>query len=151
MTVLPANIGQEPIMNRFAFPGADLEDGVRFTPRFNDRGLISCIVTDAEGDVLMLAYMNKEALARTIEERVAWFWSRSRQELWQKGATSGNRFEVIELLVDCDQDALVMKVNVAGSGAACHTGRRSCFYRRLPLGGKANASITTAFVDGNKR
>ncbi|HEV2000250.1 MAG TPA: phosphoribosyl-AMP cyclohydrolase [Xanthobacteraceae bacterium] len=139
-------------MIRFALPGPDLEDGVRFTPRFDERGLISCIVTDAaDGTVLMLAHMNEEALARTIAERAAWFWSRSRKELWQKGATSGNRFEVVDLLVDCDQDALVMKVNVAGSGAACHTGRRSCFYRRLPLGGEANASITTVFVDGNKR
>ena len=134
-------------MNRFAFPGADLEDGVRFTPCFNDRGLISCIVTDAEGDVLMLAYMNKEALARTIEERVAWFWSRSRQELWQKGATSGNRFEVIELLVDCDQDALVMRVNVKGKGEACHTGRHSCFYRRVPLGRPADSSLQTTFIE----
>jgi phosphoribosyl-AMP cyclohydrolase len=138
-------------MTRFALPGPDLEDGVRFTPRFDERGLISCIVTDAaNGTVLMLAHMNEEALARTIEERTAWFWSRSRKELWQKGATSGNRFEVVDLLVDCDQDALVMKVNVMGSGAACHTGRRSCFYRRLPLGGKADASITTTFAEGKK-
>lgn len=138
-------------MTRFALPGPDLEDGVRFTPRFDERGLISCIVTDAaNGTVLMLAHMNEEALARTIEERTAWFWSRSRKELWQKGATSGNRFEVVDLLVDCDQDALVMKVNVMGSGAACHTGRRSCFYRRVPLGGKADASITTTFAEGKK-
>lgn len=138
-------------MTRFALPGPDLEDGVRFTPRFDERGLISCIVTDAaNGTVLMLAHMNEEALARTIEERTAWFWSRSRKELWQKGATSGNRFEVVDLLVDCDQDALVMKVNVMGSGAACHTGRRSCFYRRVPLGGKADAAITTTFAEGKK-
>jgi len=139
-------------MTRFALPGGDLEDGVRFTPRFDERGLISCIVTDAaDGVVLMFAHMNEDALTRTIEERAAWFWSRSRKELWQKGATSGNRFEVVDLLVDCDQDALIMKVNVKGSGAACHTGRRSCFYRRVPLGGKADASITTTFAEGNKR
>ena len=138
-------------MTRFASPGPDLENGARFTPRFDERGLISCIVTDAaDGTVLMFAHMNEEALARTIEERSAWFWSRSRKELWQKGATSGNRFAVVDLLVDCDQDALVMKVNVAGSGAACHTGARSCFYRRLPLG-KADASITTTFTEGHKR
>ncbi len=139
-------------MTRFASPGGDLEDGVRFTPRFDERGLISCIVTDAaDGTVLMLAHMNEEALARTIEERTAWFWSRSRKELWQKGASSGNRFEVVDLLVDCDQDALIMKVNVAGAGAACHTGRRSCFYRRLPLGGKADASVTTTFAEADRR
>jgi phosphoribosyl-AMP cyclohydrolase len=138
-------------MTRFASPGPDLEDGARFTPRFDEHGLISCIVTDAkDGSVLMFAHMNEEALARTIEQRAGWFWSRSRRELWQKGVTSGNRFDVVDLLVDCDQDALVMKVNVSGAGAACHTGRRTCFYRRVPLG-KADAAITTTFAEGNKR
>jgi phosphoribosyl-AMP cyclohydrolase len=138
-------------MTRFALPGGDLEDGVRFTPRFDERGLINCIVTDAaSGAVLMLAHMNEEALARTIEGRAAWFWSRSRKELWQKGATSGNRFEVVDLLVDCDQDALVIKVNVKGAGAACHTGRRSCFYRRVALGQPANPALTAAFVQDMK-
>jgi phosphoribosyl-AMP cyclohydrolase len=133
-------------MTRFALPGPDLEDGVRFTPRFDERGLISCIVTDAgDGAVLMFAHMNEEALARTIAERAAWFWSRSRKELWQKGATSGNRFEVVDLLVDCDQDALVMKVNVKGSGAACHTGRRSCFYRGVSLQNSADAALKLVF------
>jgi phosphoribosyl-AMP cyclohydrolase len=135
---------------RFASPRSDrdLESGESFTPRFDERGLISCIVADArDGTVLMLAHMNEEALARTIEQRAAWFWSRSRNELWQKGATSGNRFEVVELLVDCDQDALLMKVKVAGQGQACHTGRRSCFYRRAPLGVKADAALKTIFIE----
>jgi phosphoribosyl-AMP cyclohydrolase len=137
-------------MTRFAPPGAarELEEGARFTPRFDEHGLISCIVTDAaDGAVLMLAHMNEEALARTIAERAAWFWSRSRNELWQKGATSGNRLEVVELLVDCDQDALVMKVRVAGTGQACHTGRRSCFYRRLPLGKPVDSALQADFID----
>ena len=125
------------MLPRFDEPGSnrhELENGTTFMPRF-DSGLIVCVVTDAaDGEVLMLAYMNAEALARTMETGEAWFWSRSRNELWRKGATSGNRFKVTELRVDCDQDALLMTVKVAGDGVACHTGRRSCFYRTVPLG-----------------
>jgi phosphoribosyl-AMP cyclohydrolase len=124
---------------RFDEPGSnrrELENGTAFTPRF-DGGLIACVVADAaDGEVLMLAHMNDEALARTIESGEAWFFSRSRNELWRKGATSGNRFQVVDLRVDCDQDALLMTVKVAGNGIACHTGRRSCFYRTVPLGKK---------------
>jgi phosphoribosyl-AMP cyclohydrolase len=110
-----------------------LESGTAFAPRF-DNGLIACVVADAaDGEVLMLAHMNEEALRRTVETGEAWFWSRSRGELWRKGDTSGNRFEVTELRIDCDQDALLMLVKVAGDGVACHTGRRSCFYRTVPL------------------
>jgi len=113
----------------------DIETSTRFTPRFDGHGLITCVVTDAgDGAVLMLAHMNAEALARTVETGEAWFWSRSRKALWKKGETSGNTLSVEEMLVDCDQDALLLKVRVGGSGVACHTGRRSCFYRRRPLG-----------------
>jgi len=114
---------------------AALEDGTVFAPRFGADGTITCVAVDAaSGEVLMVGHMNAESLARTIETGEAWYWSRSRGELWHKGATSGNVQRVVELLVDCDQDALVARVEVAGHGATCHTGRRSCFYRVLPTG-----------------
>jgi phosphoribosyl-AMP cyclohydrolase len=98
--------------------------------RFDENGLIPAIVQDASsGEVLMLAYMNAESLRRTLESGQAWFWSRSRQELWHKGATSGNFLNVKAILKDCDEDALVVKVEPLGP--ACHTGERSCFYREL--------------------
>ncbi|HEX5778497.1 MAG TPA: phosphoribosyl-AMP cyclohydrolase [Xanthobacteraceae bacterium] len=113
----------------------EIETGTRFTPRFDEHGLVTCVVTDSrDGTVLMIAHMNAEAINRTIESGEAWFWSRSRKALWRKGETSGNTLRVEELLVDCDQDALLLKVSVGGSGVACHTGRRSCFYRSHPLG-----------------
>ena len=98
--------------------------------RFDENGLIPAIVQDASsGEVLMLAYMNAESLRRTLESGQAWFWSRSRQELWHKGATSGNFLNVKAILKDCDEDALVVKVEPLGP--VCHTGERSCFYRTL--------------------
>jgi phosphoribosyl-ATP pyrophosphohydrolase/phosphoribosyl-AMP cyclohydrolase len=98
--------------------------------QFDENGLIPAIVQDASsGEVLMLAYMNAESLRRTLESGQAWFWSRSRQELWHKGATSGNFLNVKAILKDCDEDALVVKVEPLGP--ACHTGERSCFYRAL--------------------
>jgi phosphoribosyl-AMP cyclohydrolase len=98
--------------------------------RFDDKGLIPAIVQDnSSGEVLIVAYMNEEALRRTVESGQVWFWSRSRQELWRKGATSGNTMTVREIRKDCDEDALVVKVDAAGP--ACHTGERSCFYREL--------------------
>ena len=98
--------------------------------QFDENGLIPAIVQDASsGEVLMLAYMNAESLRRTLESGQAWFWSRSRQELWHKGATSGNFLNVKAILKDCDEDALVVKVEPLGP--VCHTGERSCFYRTL--------------------
>lgn len=95
---------------------------------YNEAGLVPCIVQDAETkDVLMMAWMNAEALALTLEQRTMWFWSRSRQELWHKGATSGNTQELVELRYDCDADTLLALVEPAGP--ACHTGERTCFYR----------------------
>jgi phosphoribosyl-AMP cyclohydrolase len=120
----------------FAPPGgkAELEEGRAFTPRFGPDGLITCVTADAgSGAVLMVAHMNAEALARTLATGEAWYWSRSRNELWRKGATSGQTQTVVEMRVDCDQDALLLKVRVGGDGGACHTGRRSCFYRRVAL------------------
>lgn len=97
---------------------------------YNEQGLIPCIVQDVQTrDVLMMAWMNKEALCRTLETRETWFWSRSRSELWHKGETSGNTQEVIELHYDCDGDTLLALVQPAGP--ACHTGERTCFYRKL--------------------
>jgi phosphoribosyl-ATP pyrophosphohydrolase/phosphoribosyl-AMP cyclohydrolase len=98
--------------------------------KFDDKGLIPAIVQDnTSGEVLIVAYMNEEALRRTVESGQVWFWSRSRQELWRKGATSGNTMTVREIRKDCDEDALLVKVDPAGP--ACHTGERSCFYREL--------------------
>ncbi len=109
----------------------DLEEGSIFAPKFDEAGLIGATVTDAAGGgVLMFAYMNAEALRLTLETGEAHFWSRSRQSLWRKGETSGNRLLVQEIRTDCDQDVLWITVALSGE-AACHTGRRSCFYRRL--------------------
>jgi phosphoribosyl-AMP cyclohydrolase len=112
----------------------DPENGVEFAPRFSADGLLTCVTVDArDGAVLMLAHMNAEALAKTLESGVVHYWSRSRGELWRKGDTSGQVQRLVELRVDCDQDALLARVEVGGDGGACHTGRRSCFYRRVEL------------------
>jgi phosphoribosyl-AMP cyclohydrolase len=124
----------------FPAPGskADLEEGAVLMPRFGADGLVTCVTTDAEtGELLMVAHMNADALAKTIETGEAWYWSRSRGELWHKGATSGQIQTIIEMRVDCDQDALWLKVRVAGDGGCCHTGRRSCFYRKVDTTGGA--------------
>jgi phosphoribosyl-AMP cyclohydrolase len=111
---------------------SDLEEGTLFTPRFDEHGLIVCVTTDADtGAVLMVAYMNEEALRRTIETGTAHYWSRSRKSLWRKGDTSGQVQNVKEIRTDCDQDAILLKVAVGGDGNSCHTGRKTCFYRRV--------------------
>jgi phosphoribosyl-AMP cyclohydrolase len=116
-------------------PGIDkkaLEEGATFLPQFSPEGLIACItVDDMSGDVLMVAHMNREALDKTLATGIVHYWSRSRQALWRKGDTSGQVQALVELRVDCDQDALLARVRVGGDGGACHTGRRSCFYRRI--------------------
>ena len=107
-----------------------LERGAVLAPRFNSEGLIAAVATDAAtGEVLMLAWMNDEALRLTLETGYAHYFSRSRNELWKKGETSGQIQTVVELRVDCDQDAVWIKVRVGGDGGACHVGFRSCFYR----------------------
>jgi len=112
----------------------DIEEGLGFQPRFDAAGLILCVATDANsGEVLMVAYMNDEALRRTIATGEAWYYSRSRQALWRKGEVSGQTQHVVEMRTDCDQDALWIRV--AQHGAACHTGRRTCFYRKVEGGG----------------
>ena len=107
-----------------------MEEGTTFTPRFGVDGLITAVVTDhRDGALLMVAHMNAQALALTIETGIAHYWSRSRGTLWKKGETSGNFQHVVEMRTDCDQDAIWLKVAVAGDDETCHTGRRSCFYR----------------------
>lgn len=113
-----------------------LEHGQVLAPQFDAAGLIPAIATHAEtGEVLMLAYMNAEALERTLATGEVYYFSRSRNELWHKGATSGQIQLVEEILIDCDQDAILLKVTPEGDGGACHTGARTCFYRAID-GGK---------------
>jgi len=110
------------------------DTGMTLNPKYDRDGLITAVVTDAaNGQVLMLAHMNVQALALTVESGLAHFWSRSRQALWKKGETSGNMLEVVDLRIDCDQDAVWVIAKAAGP--ACHTGRSSCFYRRITPAG----------------
>ena len=134
----PFGAPHDPVPDMTLFPTAPdkraLEEGDALSPRFDANGLVTCVATDAAtGLVLMVAHMNAEALQRSIETGEAWYWSRSRKELWHKGATSGQVQTIVEMRVDCDQDAIWLKVSVAGDGGCCHTHRRSCFYRVKPL------------------
>jgi len=127
---------------------SEIEEGLGFAPQFGADGLITAVVTDVQsGDVLMVAHMNAQAVAKTIETGDAWYYSRSRRKLWKKGESSGHVQRVVELRVDCDQDALWLKVEQQGPGA-CHTGRRSCFYRAVPLG--KTGTVTLEFRNGDK-
>lgn len=115
---------------------AALEEGTLFAPRFDAHGLLTVVTVEAETNtVLMVAHMTAETLALSLETGIAHYWSRSRKAIWKKGETSGELQEVVELRTDCDQDCLVMVVRQTGRGAACHTGRKSCFYRRVTLSG----------------
>ena len=112
------------------------EEGSAFQPRFGPDGLATCVAIDAaRGDVLMVAHMNEAALTATLKTGVVHYWSRSRGALWRKGDTSGRTQRLVEMRVDCDQDAFLAFVEVGGDGGACHTGRRSCFYRRVESDG----------------
>ena len=127
------------------------EEGAVFAPRFDADGLLPVVATSAAtGEVLMFAYMNAEALARTIETSEAHYWSRSRGRLWRKGEESGNTQRVVEMRIDCDQDALWLKVEQQGKDAACHTGRKSCFYRAVPLGAPGGG-VSLRFVDAERQ
>jgi phosphoribosyl-AMP cyclohydrolase len=113
-----------------------LEEGTVFAPQFGDNGLVTAVAVEASsGKVLMLAHMNAEALSRTIESGEVHYYSRSRGKIWKKGETSGEIQRLVELRTDCDQDALLVLVEQTGRGAACHTGRKTCFYRRVELAG----------------
>ena len=125
----------------------DIEEGLEFGPKFDASGLVTCVATDVTtGDVLMVAHMNDEALRRTIASGEAWYFSRSRNGLWRKGETSGHVQRVVEMRMDCDQDAVWIRVEQ--TGAACHTGRRSCFYRKVDAGGESGARLS--FVDADR-
>jgi phosphoribosyl-AMP cyclohydrolase len=127
-----------------------VEEGRLFAPKFDDNGLITCVVTDAwSAEVLMVAHMNAEALAKTIQTGEAWFYSRSRGKLWKKGETSGHVQRIVEMRVDCDQDALWLRVEQIGAGA-CHTGRASCFYRMVPLKQSDLRRLILDFRNGEK-
>ena len=111
---------------------SEQEEGSAFQPKFGPDGLATCVAVDAaRGDVLMVAHMNEAALEATLKTGVVHYWSRSRGALWRKGDTSGQTQRLVEMRVDCDQDAFLAFVEVGGDGGACHTGRRSCFYRRV--------------------
>ena len=126
----------------------DIEEGLDFQPRFDASGLVTCVATDAgTGEVLMVAHMNETALRATLRTGVVHYWSRSRGALWRKGDTSGQTQTLVEMRVDCDQDAFLAFVTVAGDGGACHTGRRSCFYRKVDAG---EGGARLSFVDAEK-
>ena len=115
---------------------SEREEGSAFQPKFGPDGLATCVAIDAaRGDVLMVAHMNEAALKATLKTGVVHYWSRSRGALWRKGDTSGQTQRLVEMRVDCDQDAFLAFVEVGGDGGACHTGRRSCFYRRVESDG----------------
>ena len=122
------------------------EEGLALQPKFDASGLVTCVATDATtGEVLMVAHMNDEALRKTIASGEAWYFSRSRASLWRKGETSGHVQRVVEMRVDCDQDAVWIRVEQ--TGAACHTGRRSCFYRKLTA---SDGRSQLSFVDADR-
>lgn len=116
---------------------------------YDANGLVPAVATDARtGTALMVAYMNAAALERTLTTGIAHFWSRSRAALWRKGETSGNELKVVEIRVDCDQDALWLSVEIAGQGVACHTGAPTCFYRRIaPNGSNGNGFSLVRVVE----
>jgi phosphoribosyl-AMP cyclohydrolase len=124
----------------------DIEEGLELKPSFDAAGLLTCVATDAgSGEVLMVAHMNDEALRKTIASGEAWYFSRSRNALWRKGETSGQTQRVVEMRMDCDQDAVWIRVEQ--QGAACHTGRRSCFYRKVEAG---EGAARLSFVDAER-
>ncbi len=127
---------------------AELEEGDRFAPRFDAAGLVTVVTVEAsDNTVLMVAHMNADALSRTIETGEVHYFSRSRARIWKKGETSGEIQRVVEIRTDCDQDALVVLVNQTGRGAACHTGRRTCFYRRVADGTALEATGDAPLFD----
>jgi phosphoribosyl-AMP cyclohydrolase len=124
----------------------DIEEGLSLQPRYDASGLVTCVATDARsGEVLMVAHMNDDALRKTIATGEAWYFSRSRRALWRKGETSGHVQRVLEMRMDCDQDAVWIRVEQ--SGAACHTGRHSCFYRKVTAG---EGGARLSFVDADR-
>lgn len=137
-----------------------IDETTTYEPRFDKDGLMPAIVIEAAtGTALMMAFVNQQAINESLKTGYATFWSRSRQKYWQKGETSGNRLKLLDLLIDCDQDSLCMLVEMEGEAAACHTGRKSCYYRRLSASADtalaaekgAQTPLTLTFTDNHKR
>ena len=129
----------------------EVEEGSMLSPKFDKNGLIPCVTTDSEThEVLMLGYMNAEALIKTVEEGEAYYFSRSRQKVWHKGATSGLIQAVKEIRIDDDQDSIWLSVEVGGSGASCHVGYKSCFYRSIPIKNKISKNIEQKWEEDKK-
>jgi phosphoribosyl-AMP cyclohydrolase len=128
-----------------------VEEGTDLAPKFNSDGLLPVVTTDSQsGEVLMLGFMNAEALEQTIASAEAHYWSRSRQMIWRKGSTSGLIQEVVDMRIDDDQDAIWLSVLVSGNGASCHVGYRSCFYRSIPTGVKPQPDLKLRFREDKK-
>lgn len=128
-----------------------VEEGHVLAPKFDANGLIACVTTDAQtGELLMHGYMNRDALERSIATGEAHYWSRSRNQLWHKGATSGLTQQIEEMRIDDDQDAIWLRVRVGGSGASCHVGYRSCFYRSVEIGATADEPVPLTFEEAEK-
>jgi len=143
--------GQQPATFGPRLSIEQVEEGKTLAPKFDQNGLIPVVTTDAaSGELLMHGYMNAEALAKTIETAEAHYYSRSRKAIWHKGATSGLTQKVVEMRIDDDQDAVWLRVAVAGSGASCHVGYRSCFYRSVPLGDVAAAVENLHYEESEK-
>lgn len=141
-------MSQEPFAQRLTIE--QVEEGHDLAPKFDEHGLIACVTTAAQsGEVLMLGYMNREALLKTIETGEAHYYSRSRKLLWHKGATSGLVQKIIEMRIDDDQDAVWLRVDVAGD-ASCHVGYRSCFYREVPTGAPASPALELIYKEDEK-
>ena len=139
-----------PFADPKALSHEELEEGTLFAPKFDAHGLVVAIAQEASsGRVLMVAHMNAEALRLTIETGIAHYWSRSRQSLWKKGESSGELQQVVEMRTDCDQDAILISVEQQGRGAACHTGRKSCFYRIVADAGTLRDSGEARLFDPN--
>ncbi len=134
----------------FAITGSahDIEEGPLFMPKFDSNGLITAIaVNETTNEILMVAHMNRDALIKSIETNEAWYWSRSRNTLWRKGDTSGQLQLIKEIRVDCDQDSIVLIVEVQGDGGCCHTGRKKCFYRRIDGIDNENRLVLSSIKD----
>tara|TARA_Y100001970_G_scaffold88903_1_gene112211 strand:+ start:275 stop:763 length:489 start_codon:yes stop_codon:yes gene_type:complete len=129
----------------------EVEEGLSLTPKFDENGLIPCITTDNNtGEVLMVGYMNAESLTKTIENGEAYYFSRSQQKIWHKGSVSGLKQKIIDMKIDDDQDSIWISVDVSGSGASCHVGYKSCFYRSIPLKSKVDDNIELIMDDEEK-
>ena len=129
----------------------EVEEGDTLSPKFDDNGLIPCVTSDFKTkEILMVGYMNEEALTQTIENGEAYYFSRSRQIVWHKGATSGLIQTVKEIRIDDDQDSIWLSVEVSGSGASCHVGYKSCFYRSIPLKNEVNLNLKLNWEEKEK-